>query len=92
MSYDESLSKSVKEALKKVMDPELGANLVDLGMIRNVKVENGVADIDMMLTSWFCPLANYLVAAVKSTAEHVEGIKQANVKVVGYGLPPETKG
>jgi metal-sulfur cluster biosynthetic enzyme len=42
----------------------------------------------MMLTSMFCPLSTYLVAAVKSAVENVEGISQVNVKVVGYGLPP----
>ncbi len=88
MSHDESLINSVKESLKKVIDPELGENLVDLGMIRAVRVKKGVADIDMMLTSTFCPLSTYLVAAVKSAVENVEGISQVNVKVVGYGLSP----
>jgi metal-sulfur cluster biosynthetic enzyme len=39
VSHDESLVNSVKESLKKVIDPELGENLMDLGMIRAVRVK-----------------------------------------------------
>jgi serine O-acetyltransferase len=85
---NEALIKSVRDALKNVIDPELGSNLVDLGMIKDIHVKDGVADIDMVLTSIFCPLAHYLVASVKLAAESVEGISTANVRIVGYGLSP----
>jgi len=50
----------VLEALKDVIDPELGINVVDLGLIYGVTVENGEAVIDMTLTSAACPLTEML--------------------------------
>ncbi|MCL6423429.1 metal-sulfur cluster assembly factor [Brachybacterium sp. JHP9] len=50
----------VIEALKDVIDPELGINVVDLGLIYGVKVENGEAVVDMTLTSAACPLTDVL--------------------------------
>ena len=54
--YDE-----VSEALKDVMDPELGINVVDLGLVYGVHVdEDNVATLDMTLTSAGCPLTDVL--------------------------------
>jgi len=51
----------VKEALKDVVDPELGVNVVDLGLVYGVDIdEAGVATIDMTLTSPMCPLTDQL--------------------------------
>ncbi|GAB2544399.1 metal-sulfur cluster assembly factor [Brachybacterium huguangmaarense] len=50
----------VIEALKDVIDPELGINVVDLGLVYGVTVEAGEAVIDMTLTSAACPLTDVL--------------------------------
>ena len=50
----------VTEALKDVIDPELGINVVDLGLVYGVTVENGNAVVDMTLTSAACPLQDVL--------------------------------
>jgi metal-sulfur cluster biosynthetic enzyme len=51
----------VLEALKDVVDPELGINVVDLGLIYDVLVDDGaVATIDMTLTSAACPLTDMI--------------------------------
>lgn len=51
----------LKEALRDVVDPELGINVVDLGLIYGVSVdEEGVATIDMTLTSAACPLTDVI--------------------------------
>jgi metal-sulfur cluster biosynthetic enzyme len=41
----------LEEAMKDVVDPELGINVVDLGLVYGIQAENGVATIDMTLTS-----------------------------------------
>jgi metal-sulfur cluster biosynthetic enzyme len=53
-------AEDVTEAMKDVIDPELGINVVDLGLVYGVTVENGNAVIDMTLTSAACPLTDVL--------------------------------
>ena len=51
----------VLEALKDVVDPELGINVVDLGLVYGVQVDDGnVATIDLTLTSAACPLTDVI--------------------------------
>ena len=51
----------VFEAMKDVVDPELGINVVDLGLVYGVSVEKGnIATIDMTLTSAACPLTDVI--------------------------------
>jgi metal-sulfur cluster biosynthetic enzyme len=51
----------VMEAMKDVVDPELGINVVDLGLVYGVSVEEGnIATIDMTLTSAACPLTDVI--------------------------------
>jgi metal-sulfur cluster biosynthetic enzyme len=50
----------VEEALRDVVDPELGINVVDLGLVYGVSVEGSTAVIDMTLTSAACPLTDVI--------------------------------
>ena len=61
MSESKDVSvQDVTEAQKDVIDPELGINVVDLGLVYGVTVENGNAVVDMTLTSAACPLQDVL--------------------------------
>ncbi|MFY9915066.1 MAG: metal-sulfur cluster assembly factor [Nocardioidaceae bacterium] len=66
-----SVSKDdVLEALKDVVDPELGINVVDLGLIYDVAVDDAtVATIDMTLTSAACPLTDVIEDQTKTALE-----------------------
>ncbi|MBV2143665.1 metal-sulfur cluster assembly factor [Falsochrobactrum sp. TDYN1] len=78
----EDLIHAIRKALRIVLDPELGVNLVDLGMIYTVAVrENGAADIKMTTTTRGCPAAGFLTQAVRACAESVAGVRQANVEL-----------
>lgn len=88
MSDDVALKKAVEEALRGVFDPEIGASLMDLGMIKSVTVKDCIATIEMRLTTPFCPLAMQLTSEVKRAAEGVKGILRADVKVVEFGFSP----
>ncbi|HHE51742.1 MAG TPA: metal-sulfur cluster assembly factor, partial [Candidatus Acetothermia bacterium] len=51
---------SIRSSLESVIDPELGVNIVDLGLIYNIKIEEGKISVDMTLTTPGCPLAGML--------------------------------
>ncbi len=78
------LEMKVLEALKNVIDPEVGLNVVEMGLIREVKIEGKKAKIKMTLTvpSFMCPLARYLVAKVREEALKVPEISEAEVVLV----------
>ena len=71
----------VREALKRVIDPEIGINIMDLGLIYDVKVENDVAHILMTLTVPGCPLANMLTQQAEKAVRAVEGIKDVKLEL-----------
>jgi len=60
--------------LRRVVDPELGLNVVELGLIRDVVLENEDAKITMILTTPFCPYAPAMINQVKMTAEESLGM------------------
>jgi metal-sulfur cluster biosynthetic enzyme len=50
----------IEEAMRDVVDPELGINVVDLGLVYGIAVDDRVATIDMTLTSAACPLTDVI--------------------------------
>ena len=81
---------NVFNALKQVIDPEIGINLVDLGMIKDVEIKDEEITVKMVLTSPFCPMIDYLVEQVKNKVESIA----PNTKVIVSMLdepwvPPE---
>jgi len=73
----------IMTALGEVIDPEIGINIVDLGLVYGIEDKgNGEVVIEMTLTIPECPLVDQIVANVKQAAESVEGVKQAEVKLV----------
>ncbi len=72
----------VFEALRQVMDPEIGANVVDLGLIRDVQIEDQGIHIRMVLTMAGCPLARFLTRSVQQAAEAVAEGKRVEVELL----------
>ncbi len=58
--YKSALLEDVEEAMRDVVDPELGVNVVDLGLVYGIDVVDDVAVIDMTLTSAACPLTDVI--------------------------------
>ena len=56
----------IREALRDVVDPELGVNIVDLGLVRRIDVAGRTVRITMTMTSPACPLRDYLKELVES--------------------------
>ena len=73
--------KDVRTALKGVKDPELGLDLVVLGLIYEIKVEGDCVEAVMSLTSPMCPVAGQIVEEVQAAIEGVDGIASAEVEL-----------
>ena len=73
--------KDVRTALKGVKDPELGLDLVVLGLIYEIKVEGDCVEAVMSLTSPMCPVAGQIVEEVKAAIEEVDGVGSAEVEL-----------
>ena len=72
----------VREALRRVIDPELGYNIVDLGLIYDVTIEEGgVTTVTMTTTTPGCPATNYLKTGAGEAASTVEGVEFVDVKL-----------
>lgn len=67
--------------LRDVIDPELGASLVDLGFIREVEIADDSIQVRMALTIPGCPLAGYLVAQVKEKVEAIAEGRRVDVQL-----------
>lgn len=77
-----SSEERVLEALKKVVDPELGLNIVDLGLIYDVKVEGGKVRVTMTLTTPGCPLHESLIQGALRALRSLKGVEEAEVELV----------
>lgn len=59
----------VREALRAVVDPEIGMNVIELGLIRRLDIEEDRAHVVMILTTPFCPYAPQLMEQVRATVQ-----------------------
>ena len=73
---------TILEALRTVKDPELGVNIVDLGLVYTVQSKEDAVDVEMTLTSPACPAGPQILRDAVSALEGVEGVSKANVRLV----------
>jgi metal-sulfur cluster biosynthetic enzyme len=59
----------LEEAFSTIMDPELGMNIIQLGLVRNVVVKNEQATVTMILTTPFCPYGPSIMESARMKAE-----------------------
>ena len=74
-------TKAVESALKGVLDPELGTDIVDLGMVKGIDVSGGVATISVALTIAACPMRDQIENDVVRKVEALEGIAEVVVEI-----------
>jgi len=93
---------AVRRALEGVMDPELHKSLVELGMVRQVRINRDQVDITLALTTLGCPLKDQIVGDVKRAVGALEGVRAVEVQLtemtdeekrrIGIGVPQQDKG
>lgn len=73
---------TIIDALKTVKDPELGVNIVDLGLVYTVQTRESEIDVEMTLTSPACPAGPQILREATQALEGLEGVTRAQVKLV----------
>ena len=90
MEEAEALQENLMGALENVIDPELGIDIVNLGLIYGVELQDdGVAVVTMTLTAMGCPLAAHIEQDVKGVLEDLPEVKDTQVNIVWS--PPWSK-
>ncbi len=72
----------VREALKQIEDPEVGLNIVDLGLVYDVDVDGAAVTVNMTLTSPACPVGPQILNGSKMVVQDMEGVEEANIQLV----------
>lgn len=72
----------VLDALSRVIDPEIGLNIVDVGLVYRVDVIDDKVEVDFTLTSPGCPLADTIVKDILTEVEQATGIKNIETNLV----------
>lgn len=62
------LTENVRARLGEVVDPEIGMNIIQLGLVRDLAIENGMARLKMILTTPFCPYGPAMIEMTKQKA------------------------
>ena len=75
-------NEQVYEVLRNCYDPEIPINLVDLGLIYDVKVEDDNVNVVMTLTARGCPAHSFISEQVRQEVAKIAGVKSAQVQVV----------
>ena len=70
------------DALRGVIDPELGCNIVDLGLIYDIAIIGTKVRVTMTLTTPGCPMHESIAWGVKNALLNLEGIEEAEVEIV----------
>lgn len=73
---DAPTREQVLEALKVVVDPELGINIVDLGLVYDVQVEEEVVKVEFTLTSMGCPIGPLIEQQMQQVLTMLPGVEQ----------------
>lgn len=81
----EDIKEQILTALETVIDPELGIDIVNLGLIYEVEFEkNGDTIVKMTLTTMGCPLADVLTEQIHEALKEVPEVNKVEVKLVWY--------
>src|SRR3990170_748442 len=79
-STDPTVAEGVRAALREVVDPEIGLNVVELGLVREVRENDGEIQVKMILTTPFCPYGPAMLEMARAKAEQGAG-KPARVEL-----------
>ena len=79
---EDELLEEIRGALKQVNDPELGINIVDLGLVYGIDVKDDTVHITYTLTTMGCPIGPLIEAEIKQYLSGVPGVKNVEAEMV----------
>ena len=81
----EEIKTKILAALETVIDPELGIDIINLGLVYEISFEdNGFTEVKMTLTTMGCPLADVLTDQIHDALKEVEEVTEIKVNLVWY--------
>lgn len=78
----------VRAALSEVVDPELGASLIDLNMVRRIEITDGQVTVHLVLTVPGCPLVWWIGQSVREAVSALPGVERVEVKLLDEPWQP----
>ena len=78
----DTLREKVLDALRQVDDPELGINIVDLGLVYGIELEDDTVHITYTLTTMGCPIGPMIEAQMQQLLSGIEGVDHVNAEMV----------
>lgn len=75
----DELARRIRDALRVVIDPELGCNIVDLGFVYDISVAGDAVRITMTATTPGCPAVHFLKEGVANAAARVSGVRTVDI-------------
>ncbi len=76
------LRNRVREALRNVHDPELGINIVDLGLVYGVDISDSTVHVTYTLTTMGCPIGPLIEAEIRQFVEGIDGVDAVEAEMV----------
>lgn len=73
---------ALAEGLSSVIDPEVGLNIVDLGLIYDLRIEDGTATVLLTMTTPACPMSSYIKQQVGGVLQRTPGLRRGIVELV----------
>lgn len=73
---------SVLNQLKLVEDPEIRYNIVDIGLVYDIKIDGGMVVIDMTLTSPSCPVGPWIISEAENAVKKLPGVTGVTINIV----------
>jgi metal-sulfur cluster biosynthetic enzyme len=70
---------TVLDLLHEVIDPELGLDIVELGLVRSVQVADGVARVRFTVTTPACPLSSYIEDEIRACLWQLPGVRESDI-------------
>jgi len=76
------IRKQLADILRHVDDPELGINIVDLGLIYDLQFDDGDLAIQLTMTTPACPLSDYIKRNIHQVTGQVKGLRAVQIEIV----------